>query len=154
GIIAGSQDLIDRLGEHPIARGLRSGGPTLAALAATLELYADGRGSEVPFWSMAAIPAADLEARAKACLDDAGVEGEVVAGESVVGAGSVPGQSIPSPLIRIPGVDADAGWHRLLAEEPAIIARRGDGDLIIDLRAVAPDEDAVVAAALARVCRS
>jgi L-seryl-tRNA(Ser) seleniumtransferase len=154
GIITGSQDLIDRLRRHPIARGLRCAGPTLVALAATLELYADGRGGEVPFWSMAAIGAADLEARAQACLDGSGVDGEVVAGESVVGAGSVPGQSIPSPVIRVSGIDPDAAWHRLLAEDPAIIARRRDGDLIIDLRAVTPNEDAAVAAALARACRS
>jgi L-seryl-tRNA(Ser) seleniumtransferase len=154
GIIAGSAGLIERLRRHPIARGLRCSGPTLAALAGTLELYADGRGGDVPFWSMAAIPTGDLEARARACLDASGVDGEVVAGESVVGAGSVPGQSIPGPVIRISGVDPDAAWHRLTAEEPAIIARRRDGDLIIDLRAVDPVEDGAVAAALANACRS
>ncbi len=154
GIVAGRADLIKRLGSHPIARGLRCDGSTLAALAATLELYADGRGGEIPFWSMAAIPSADLEARSKACLDASGVEGEVAAGESVVGAGSVPGQTIPSPVIRIPGIATDAAWHALLAGDPAVVARRRDGDLILDLRAVAPDQDAAVAAALARACRS
>jgi hypothetical protein len=57
-------------------------------------------------------------------------------------------------VIRISGVDPDAAWHRLTAEEPAIIARRRDGDLIIDLRAVDPVEDGAVAAALANACRS
>jgi L-seryl-tRNA(Ser) seleniumtransferase len=154
GIIAGNRDLIKRLRNHPITRGLRCDGPTLAALAATLELYADGRGGEIPFWSMAAITATDLEARARALLDGSGIDGQIEAGASVVGAGSVPGQSIPGPVIRISGVDPDTAWHRLLAGEPAIITRRRDGDLIIDLRAVTPDQDAAVTAAVARACRS
>jgi L-seryl-tRNA(Ser) seleniumtransferase len=103
---------------------------------------------------MAAIPTTELEARSQACLDRSGVDGEVVGGDSVVGAGSVPGQTIAGPVIRIPAADADAAWHKLLAEEPAIISRRRDGDLVIDLRAVTPNQDAAVAAALARACRS
>jgi len=154
GIIAGAGSLIDRLRRHPIARSLRCDGATLAALAATLELYADERGSEIPFWSMAAIPAVELEARLKACLDAAGIDGRVTQGESVVGAGSVPGQTIPSPVIRISGLATDAAWQALLEGDPAVVTRRQDGDLIVDLRAVDPDQDAAVAVALARVCRS
>ncbi len=154
GIIAGDEGLIERLRGHPIARGVRCDASTLAALAVTLELYASGRAGEIPFWAMAALPASELEARSKACLHAAGVEGEVTQGESIVGAGSVPGQTIPGPVILVPGVDADAAWQALLAGEPPVVARRLAGDLIIDLRAVAPDQDAAVAAALARACRS
>ncbi len=154
GIIAGRADLINRLRRHPIARGLRCDGSTLAALAATLELYADGRGGEVPFWSMAAIPAEVLEARSTAFLAATGTGGEVVAGESIVGAGSVPGHSIPGPVIRFPGLGGDSIWHRLLAGDPPVVARRRDGDLIVDLRTVPPAQDGVVAEALARACRS
>jgi L-seryl-tRNA(Ser) seleniumtransferase len=154
GIIAGRADLIERLADHPIARGVRCDGSTLAALAATLELYADGRGSEVPFWSMAAIPAEELEARSAALLAAVELNGEVMAGESVVGAGSVPGQAIPGPIIRFPDRAGDAVWRQLLAGDPPVVARRRDGDLIIDLRTVAPDQDGVVAEALTRACRS
>jgi hypothetical protein len=61
---------------------------------------------------------------------------------------------IPGPVIRISGVATDTIWQALLKDEPAVVARRKDGDLIVDLRAVPPEQDAAVAAALARVCRS
>ncbi|MGI9649461.1 MAG: L-seryl-tRNA(Sec) selenium transferase [Acidimicrobiia bacterium] len=154
GIIAGDRRLVDRLRRHPIARAMRCDGPTLAALAATLELYADDRGQEIPFWSMAAADESELERRSKALLDASGLDGEVVAGASVVGAGSVPGQTIPSPVLRFSDVDTDAAWLALLAGEPAVVARRLDGDLIVDLRAVEPSDDGAVAAALASACRS
>ncbi|NNF11332.1 MAG: L-seryl-tRNA(Sec) selenium transferase [Acidimicrobiia bacterium] len=152
GIIAGSQSLIDRIGRHPIARAVRCDGATLAALTATLELYADGRGGEVPFWAMVGLSPAGLADRCRAVLERSGVSGYIVDDESVVGAGSVPGQTIPSPVIRLP--NAGTAWEGLLAREPSIVARRAEGDLIVDLRAVDPDDDAVLAAGLSATCRS
>ncbi len=154
GIIAGTRALIDRMRSHPIARGLRCDGATLAALATTLELYADNRGQEVPFWAMASIPTVELEQRSRACLDASGVDGRVASDESVVGAGSVPGQTISGPVIRISGMGTDSVWAALLAGQPSVVARRRDGDLIIDLRAVRADQDEAVAAALANACQS
>jgi L-seryl-tRNA(Ser) seleniumtransferase len=154
GVIAGRADLVERLGKHPIARGVRCDGSTLAALATTLELYADGRGSEIPFWAMAAIPAEDLEARSAAVAEAVGADAEVITGESVVGAGSVPGQTIPGPVIRFPGLAGEAVWRRLLAGDPPVVARRREGDLVVDLRTVPPELDAVLTAALTDACRS
>lgn len=154
GIIAGRADLVERLRKHPIARGVRCDGSTLAALATTLELYADGRGSEIPFWAMAAIPAEDLEARSAAVAEAVEADAEVITGESVVGAGSVPGQTIPGPVIRFPGLAGDAVWRRLLAGEPPVVARRREGDLVVDLRTVPPELDAALIAALTDACRS
>ncbi|MBT8164184.1 MAG: L-seryl-tRNA(Sec) selenium transferase [Acidimicrobiia bacterium] len=154
GIIAGRAELIDRLAGHPIARGVRCDGSTLAALAATLELYADGRAGEIPFWAMAAIGANELEARSAALLEAVEADGELVMGESVVGAGSVPGQAIPGPIIRFPGRGRDAVWHRLLGGDPPIVARRREGDLVVDLRTVPPEMDGMLAAALTDACRS
>lgn len=154
GIIAGRHELVERLRRHPVARAVRCDGSTLAALAATLDLYADNRGGEVPFWSMAAITTGELEQRAKALIDAASLSGEIIDDRSVVGAGSVPGQTIPSPVIRLAGVNTDNSWHRLLAGPPPVLARRKDGDLLIDLRAVPPEQDEIVAAALADACRS
>jgi L-seryl-tRNA(Ser) seleniumtransferase len=154
GIIAGRADLVERLAGHPIARGVRCDGSTLAALAATLELYADGRGGEIPFWAMAAVPTDELQTRSKAVLDAVAADGEVMAGESVVGAGSVPGQTIPGPIIRFPGQGGDSVWHRLLGGDPPIVARRREGDLVVDLRTVPSHLDGALAAALTYACRS
>jgi L-seryl-tRNA(Ser) seleniumtransferase len=152
GIAVGSARTIERMATHPAARALRSDSGTLAALAATLELYADGRGAEVPFWQMASLGYAELEARARRVLADAAIDGTVIAGESLPGAGSVPGQTIPSPVIALPG-EPDRRWRLLVAGDPVIVARRLEGHLLIDLRTVPATDDAAVAAALSRACR-
>ena len=153
GIIAGTADLVKRMARHPVARALRCDGSTLAGLTRTLELYADGRGGEVPFWAMVAKPFAELEERAAAIVAKAGT-GQVMAGESVVGAGSVPHQVIPSPVIRVEHSDVNGVWMRLLAAQVAIASRRHEGALLLDLRAVDPTDDSLVANTLRLACRS
>jgi hypothetical protein len=44
--------------------------------------------------------------------------------------------------------NADVLWERLLGASPPILARRKEGNLIIDLRTVDPADDAHVVAAL------
>ena len=153
GIVVGGSGLIDRMSRHPVARALRCDASTLAALTQTLELYADGRGGEIPFWAMVALPTADLEERAALVVGKAGC-GQIISGESVVGAGSVPHQVIPSPVIQIEHSDINGLWGRLLNSEVAIVTRRHEGALLIDLRAVDPVDDSAVADALRLACQS
>ena len=49
GIIVGSAELVAKLKASPVARALRIDGATIAALTRTAELYANGRGHEIPF---------------------------------------------------------------------------------------------------------
>jgi L-seryl-tRNA(Ser) seleniumtransferase len=148
GLVVGERKLVRAVANHPLARALRTDAATQAALAATLELYASGRGNEIPFWHMATLDYAGLERRHEAVVGEAGVAAEVVADASLPGAGSVPGKTIPSPAIRVSG-RADDSWHRLLAADPPIVARRRDDALFVDLRTVDPADDTVVAKALA-----
>ncbi len=148
GVIAGEAGAVQAMARHPIARALRTDGTTLAALAVTLELYADGRGREVPFWRMASLAYEELEDRARSVVDAAGVAADVVKGVSVPGAGSIPGATIPSPVVRVAG-DPDGAWRSLLDGTPPVVARRRDDALELDLRAVDPSDDQIVAAALA-----
>ncbi len=152
GIAVGGGELIADMARHPVARAVRCDGSTLAALASVLELYADGRGAEIPFWAMASLPYEELEVRANNVLAAAAVDGRVLQGSSIPGAGSVPRGDIPSPIIHVPG-QPDPTWKRLLAGRQPVLARREDEGLVIDLRAVAPVEDEAVAAALAEACR-
>lgn len=147
GIAAGRADLIDRMAKHPLARAVRIDGPTHAALVETLELYADDRGVEIPFWAMVSLGYDELEMRHQRLLDKLGGHGEIVRGESLPGAGSVPGETIASPNLRIQG-STDELFARLLRSSPPILARRLEGMLVIDLRTVDPEDDQHVAAAL------
>ncbi len=146
GVVVGKSTLVERMRSHPLARALRIDGPTMAALTVTLELYLAGRGAEIPFWRHAATSVAELNARLEG-LDAAGME--LVMGASLLGAGSVPGLEIPGPVGRIR--DEGRCWEQLLDHDPPILTRRDAGDLVVDLRAVAPRDDSLIRAALSKV---
>jgi len=147
GIAVGRAELIAKMARHPLARAVRIDGATHAALVATLEMYADDRGNEIPFWSMVALDPEELRVRHESLLSALGGAGRVVIGESLPGAGSVPGETIPSPNLHLEG-NADHLWERLLNASPPILARRRDGVLIIDLRTVDPGDDRLLVEAL------
>ena len=73
----------------------------------------------------------------------------VAPGESLVGGGTFPGVRLPAAVLRIEaGDEAEAWMAELRAHDPPVVARGRKGRILIDLRAVAPEEDAVVASAL------
>jgi L-seryl-tRNA(Ser) seleniumtransferase len=152
GIAVGSADVIETMRSHPIARAVRIAGPMLDALGATLELYANGRADEIPFWRTAALPVSSLAERAGTIASLVGDTATVVEDRSLPGAGTVPGQGIPGPVVLV--ADAPQGaWRTLLAHDPPIVTRRDDRGLVVDPRTIDPEDDAVVAAALAAACR-
>ncbi len=140
GVIAGRADLVDLCARHPLARALRPGGLVLAALQEIALAYLGNDGAAIPFWRMATIPVDDLRVRAAALG-----AGDVVDCASVAGAGSLPGLELPSAGVALAGDHTAA----LRANDPPIIARVRDGRTLLDLRTVAPSEDADVAKALA-----
>jgi L-seryl-tRNA(Ser) seleniumtransferase len=152
GMIVGREDLITRLVASPIARALRQDGVALAGLASTLEAYADRRVMEIPLWKMAAVSYDSLERRAMRVVDDAAVDASVVAGVSAMGGGTVPGMEIPSPVIELHG-PADQVFAALLAHTPTVLARRVRGKVLVDLRAVEPEDDHILAKAISGACQ-
>ncbi len=152
GIVAGRRDLIAAMSGHPVARAVRIDGDRLAGVAAVLEMYASGRGGDVPFWRMASLPAAVLRPRCEALAATIGPAATVTEGRSLPGAGSVPGAGIPGPVVAVEV--GRAAWKALLAADPPIVARYDEGRLFIDLRAVDPADDEHVSASLVTACRS
>ncbi|MGF1618219.1 MAG: L-seryl-tRNA(Sec) selenium transferase [Acidimicrobiia bacterium] len=149
GIIAGRADLVDRIRKHPIARAVRVDSATDAALAATLESYAEDNAAEIPFWRMATTTVGELQSRMESVQWSVG--GEIEPGESLVGAGSAPGARIESPVLRIEG--CQDRFLALVQHETPVLVRRDRGDLVLDLRTVDPGADQVLVAAL-RQCLS
>lgn len=148
GIIVGSADLVDRLRQHSLARAMRIDAMTEAALTATLEAYAGGDAHQIPIWHMVTLTETELAPRVEDLASRVG--GKARPGESVIGAGSLPGVGIPTPQIALE--DEDHLHGRLLAAPQPVLTRRMHKDLIIDLRAVAVEDDDVIADMVA-ACR-
>ena len=140
GILVGQAELIERCRRHPLARALRPGGLVLAELQRTALAYLARDVDSLPFWAMATASVESLRSRAEAI----GI-GDVIDCESVPGGGSVPGATIPSCAIAIDGDRTE----ELRAYAPPVFARVVDGRTVLDLRTVDPEDDAVIAKALA-----
>ena len=153
GIIAGRQELIDRIARHPLTRALRVDKMTLAALDATLQLYLEGRGGELPLWQMAGADLESLEARARAvaaAVGDGTWKVEAVATRSVAGGGSTPGHDFSSWGVAVlhPERTPETIEAALRAFDPPLIARIDDDRVVLDLRTVPEDRDDTIVAAL------
>lgn len=159
GILVGKAQAIDRLRRSPLLRAFRTDKTTLAALDSTLMAYLSGQVAGIPFWRMALAGAEDIQVRAKALaagLPGSGARVEVVTGFSTTGGGSAPTSRIPTFVLRVEpaGGGAQALASALLSHEPHVVARIEDGALIVDLRTVEPQDDAVVQAALSDSLKS
>ncbi len=155
GIIAGRAPLIEVLRRHPLARALRVDKSTLAALEATLRAYDRGRAvDEVPVWRMIAATRESLEARAEgwrlALAADA-IVATVIAGESAVGGGSLPGETLPTHLLAISTDQPDAVAAALRSNQPPVICRIQNQQLLFDPRTVLADEDETLLSALRNI---
>jgi len=154
GIVVGDAALVDEIRRHPVARAMRIAGPELAALAVTLEHYADGAAGRLPLWAMASLPAEALRRRCEAVLARSGVAGVIAEGRATMGAGSVPGSEIPGPVIVVADHADEVHLALLRGSDTPVVTRREEGTVRVDLRSVDPADDETVAAALARACRS
>ncbi len=150
GVIAGRAEVIARLRRNQFLRALRVDKLTLAALEATLRIYRDTKDQvvDIPGLRMLNLSAAELEIRAKNFAEKlsagtgANAQVSVLPGESLVGAGSAPATGLPTFLVSIrptrPAAQIDAELRKMT---PAVMIRIIDGDIVIDLRTVAPREE-------------
>ncbi|HEY8201653.1 MAG TPA: L-seryl-tRNA(Sec) selenium transferase [Actinomycetota bacterium] len=154
GVIVGRRELIDRMRTSPLLRAFRVDKTTLVALEATLAAYLDGREADLPLWQMALAPHDEIKARAAAVVAEVGA-GERVAvadGWSTTGGGSVPGAAIPTAVIRVdPRGPAAPLVRALLDNDPPIVARVEEEQILLDLRTVLPSQDPLVVEALRRL---
>src|SRR5690606_31996014 len=212
GIIVGRKELVERCRRHPLARAVRVGKLTLAALQATLQHYLDGTVEQIPIYRMLACTADELRRRAESVrarvlerlaagrkaeagrMPAAGAgerspgagelfDIQVVSTVSTVGGGSLPGEGQPSAAVAVtfraapdavaraapapedaaaaPAATAGAGRKSvpvsvdalaaaLRRQLPPIIGRIEDNALLLDLRAVDPGQDELLADGLAR----
>ena len=145
GCLVGQRNLVSQCRSNPFARAFRADKLTLAALEATLTLYHDPDEArrEIPVLAMLTADSRSLAERAHrlaALLPR--TRTQLVPGESAVGGGSFPGAVLPTFLVAIdPGAaGADALALRLRTGAPPVVARVGDGKLLLDPRTLRDDD--------------
>jgi L-seryl-tRNA(Ser) seleniumtransferase len=159
GIIAGRKELVQRVEKDPLMRAFRLDKMTLAALAATLQLYRNSERAltEVPTLRMLAIQRADLQRRAeRLAMQLRGLQGiadmEVRDDEAYVGGGSLPDQPLPAAVLAVRAADIsdDQLAERLRLGTPAVLARVQEGRVLFDLRTVFERDEADLVEAIRR----
>lgn len=157
GLVVGRRDLVDRIARNPMKRALRLDKIRLAALEATLRLYADPSrlAARLPTLRALSRPAADIRAQAERVLpalrrrlgDDG--EATLVETRGQIGSGALPVDLLPSwaVALRVRRVDRLADAFRALPIP--VIGRIRDGAFLLDLRTL--DDEAAFLAQLERL---
>ena len=143
GLLFGRSALVTRVRRHPLARALRVDKLTLAALEATVA------GPPPPVHAALDASSAGLVARAQrlaARLAADGVDAHAATTVSTVGGGGAPGVELDSAAVSLPEPFAAA----LRGGDPAVLGRLAGGRCLLDLRALPPEADDELAAAVRR----
>jgi L-seryl-tRNA(Ser) seleniumtransferase len=163
GVAVGTAAAIGLMRRHPLARALRIDKLDLAALDAVLRLYLDAEGvvSRVPTLAALAAPVDVVRERAgrlRGWLEAKGVPAgrlELVDTVARAGAGALPVTEVPSFAVAVAlDDDAEPAAAALRMGVPAVVGRVHEGRLLLDLRAVADGELEDLAGAVAAVVRA
>jgi len=146
GIILGKADLIETMAGHPLHRAIRADKLTIAALAATLRLLAQGRIDRIPVLRMITEPVSDVKKRAQRLLRLIKTKGSrIVSTQAVIGGGSAPTKSFSSYGVLVQNPQAQQVLARLRLCSPAVLCRIEEDSLIFDLKSVEQREVSMLA---------
>jgi L-seryl-tRNA(Ser) seleniumtransferase len=163
GLIVGAADLIAKVRKNPMKRALRVDKVTLAALEATLRLYADPERAvrELPTLRLLTRQRAEIEAQARRVLPAletavaAHAQAGVIECSSQIGSGALPVDALPSagiaitPRAKRKGAAAEVLANAFRALPQPVIGRIKDGAFVLDLRCL--DDEQAFAAQLSRL---
>ncbi len=161
GIILGKREFVEPIRQHPLARAVRVGKLTLAALTATLDAYGRGRAeTEIPLLRLLAATESDLVDRAEAIAKKLGaLESLTVAvrpDTALVGGGSLPGAEMPTSVLAVTRAEtsADELALRLRTGPLRLFTRIQNDQVLVDLRSVLAEDDSRIVEALESVVES
>ncbi len=150
GLLLGSEELVSRCRRNPLYRALRPSRLVLIALGAVLELHQ--RNKPLPLDGLF-VDEADHKARLgrlvdrfRSRLQSESASISIVPGTATVGGGSAPDREIPGLVLAVRGSQSLADALRTGAVP--VVGRMHAGQLILDLRTVAPGDDSTVLEAL------
>jgi L-seryl-tRNA(Ser) seleniumtransferase len=146
GLISGGSDLTARMRSNSLFR----------ALEATLRAYVQRDHDAIPTLRMMRLSKDEIGRRAEAVaarVESPKLKVEIVEGESILGGGAAPSSVLPTRVLALSceGLSADEVSARLRGSDPPIIARLEEGRVLLDLRTVFPEQDAVLLSALNRI---
>lgn len=158
GILVGKAAYIERVRRHPLHRTVRVDKFTLAALEATLKLYADPElaRQQIPTLAMLSLPPQAiaqriqrLRRRLQTSVIDA-YKMLTINGMSAVGGGALPLAELPTKLLALqPQFCSVVDLERhLRCRQPAIIGRIAQEQYLLDFRTVQDREIPEIATAL------
>lgn len=158
GLICGSADRIETLKKNPLYRALRPDKLALSVLQTTAETYL-GRLSgkpipQVPIWQRLSATPETLSKRGQKIIEQLCSSRLKIQIEKTfveAGGGALPRSRVPSVAlkIRMPGRRPQDLAYQLRRMKPPVIGYVADNRLCLDLRAVFPSQDNVLARHLA-----
>jgi len=161
GVIAGKKKYIEKMAAHPLSRALRIDKLSLAALEATLRLYADAAGAckRIPVLKMLTADAEYLFKKSGKLLEmlkqyenDAFVF-EVTETISEAGGGSLPARPFKSYAVAVTPktMSVDALEERLRKRDTPVIGRIHRDRYLMDVRTVDETDFPLIAAAFENI---
>ena len=157
GVIVGKAEWIEKMRKNPMMRAMRVDKLTLAALAATLQLYlttpsADTLAAQLPMLNRYTRPMEALHAVAKQLArqlrDIFGEKVHIRIAEThgQIGSGALPVETLPSVALVLEPTDitADELASRFRQAKVPVIGRIKDAQLWLDLRAIYEREQACI----------
>ncbi|HMB72758.1 MAG TPA: L-seryl-tRNA(Sec) selenium transferase [Gammaproteobacteria bacterium] len=162
GIVVGRRELIEPLRGSPLARAMRIDKLSLTALVATLRQYLPPNDpfAKIPVLRMLTEQTDSLLRRAneaaQALRNVPELELDVIHTAGLAGGGTLPVHELPGAALRVRSrsLKVDVLAERLRLGTPAVIGHIRDDALLLDLRTVAPSEEAVLISRLRAVCES
>ncbi|MGE0001165.1 MAG: L-seryl-tRNA(Sec) selenium transferase [Fimbriimonadaceae bacterium] len=140
GLVLGTAEAVKAVAKHPLARAFRVDKVTLAALAATLRLYLEGKVDEIPVWASLRRPLARVRRDAHLLAQASCEPAEAVRATTVIGGGSLPGSGVPTWACRVDTKQPDALAQRLRVADPPAIGYVANGCFWLDPRTASPPE--------------
>ena len=160
GIILGNGTYITAMKKHPLYRALRTDKITIAALEATLRVYADPIAAEreIPVLSMLSLTEDTLKSRAESLCEEIrrrGGNADAVRTNSVAGGGAIPGTELDSYAITLSGGKSAAEYEQMLRRQPVpIIGHIDEGKLLLDVRTIFEEDFDYIVSAVVAVSRT
>lgn len=156
GILSGRRELVARVRKNPLFRALRADKLTYAVLETTLLAYVKKDHDAIPALRVMRLSKEEIGGRAKSVAEKiAGttISTNILAGQSVIGGGAAPSATLPTSLLAITceGMSAEELSTRLRNANPPIISRVENGQVLLDLRTVFPEQDGTLTATLQQI---